>query len=59
MIHPIPPGESRRYTCDQCLTEYEITNEPKAQDSPDKHGYCPSKAPSYCPFCGEMEFEEV
>lgn len=55
---PIPPGESRRYQCDDCLVEFEITNEPKCAEM-ETITHDKSNTPSHCPFCGSNNFTEV
>ena len=43
-------GETVRLYCGDCLTEYEVLLEPKAEGREDGGG---SKAVTFCPFCGE------
>ncbi len=55
-LEPLEAGQTGRYNCGDCLTEYEVTLEPKAK-SASAHGIDP-KAPKYCPFCGSDIVEE-
>lgn len=45
------PGETERFSCDGCLTEFEITYEPKAKGLKDTG--IEEKTPVTCPFCDD------
>jgi len=44
------PGETKRYDCDDCQREFEVTLEPKAKELKDKKGLEAAKV-TCCPFC--------
>lgn len=52
-------GETKRYQCNSCNKEYEICLEPKMKKETDesKLGMCDD--PAYCPFCNQMDIDEV
>lgn len=53
----LSPGETKRYECELCLTEFDITLEPKARDC-----RAPHMRPQFivsCPFCCESRVVEV
>ena len=58
-ISPIPDGETRRYLCDGCMTEYEIELEPKVREHSETPDPKAQKIPLFCPFCGSDNFDEV
>lgn len=46
------PGQTERFNCDQCETEFEVTLEPKAKDNPREARDMEGGVVSYYPFCG-------
>lgn len=50
-------GETKRFECDECQKEFEVTLEPKCaemKDPPKGYG-----GVDYCPFCGTSNPNEV
>jgi len=45
-------GKTERWDCDDCGTEFEVTYEPKAKDSPREAENIEPKEVTVCPFCG-------
>lgn len=45
-------GETGRFDCAECSTEFEVTLEPKSKGEKD-HGL-PDQPVEYCPFCGVL-----
>ena len=45
----IQPGETMRFMCDNCGTEFEVCLEPKVE--PDMDTGLEAKTVGYCPFC--------
>jgi hypothetical protein len=51
----LSPGETARYSCDQCSTEFEVTLEPKAKGDNKEQAKIESQTVDFCPFCGEED----
>jgi hypothetical protein len=52
------PGETVRYDCNSCNTEFEVTLEPKAKGHagpPGEPSQIPAQKVQFCPFCGADE----
>lgn len=52
-------GETERFYCEECSTEFEVTLEPKAQGFKGAPG-TPEPEPkevAHCPFCGDSNVE--
>lgn len=45
------PGQTFRFDCDECLTEFEVCLEPKAKESKEGAKMEPDDV-KHCPFCG-------
>jgi hypothetical protein len=59
MPENLKAGETVRLYCEGCMTEYEVTLEPKARGKPKEAKGIDPKRPVCCPFCGEDFVEEV
>lgn len=58
MSNRIEPGDMLRFQCPDCLTEFEVTLEPKCETEESRRGMT-AKHASFCPFCGKQTIEEV
>lgn len=58
MSERIEAGDAIRFYCDKCETEFEITHEPKVNETNNKP-IMPAKYVTHCPFCGDTELGAV
>jgi hypothetical protein len=54
----IQPGETKRFECESCGKEFEVTLEPKAKNSPESLTMQPADVGA-CPFCASLHVEAV
>lgn len=65
MSNTINPGQTKRYACADCDTEFEVCLEPKekgskqAETGRDEKGHCVTNRVETCPFCASGDVEEV
>lgn len=52
------PGETSRFQCNDCDTEFELTLEPKAKGTKEAETIRP-RAVEGCPFCGSEDLEQL
>jgi hypothetical protein len=51
-------GETKRFDCVDCGTEFEVTYEPKAKTDKASAAAMEDSPATHCPFCGEPIDEE-
>lgn len=49
-------GETTRFLCNECSTEFDVTYEPKCRDHGTQNEIEP-KTVEHCPFCGSDQLE--
>ncbi len=54
----IKPGETQRFSCKECQTEWDITYEPKTVGNPKEQIAIKPIPLKYCPACGGSPDED-